>query len=103
MTETATRAELDSTVPEAELEPVRILVLQRGWVVVGRHHKEGPEHVLTGSFIVRRWGTRRGLGEIALGGPTSSTVLDEAGTVRAHELATVLGMDCDAAAWADRL
>lgn len=87
----------------AETPTVKILVLQREWVIVGRYRKEGSEHVLTNSAIVRHWGTRGGLGEIASGGPTDNTILDRSGTVRAHELATVLVMDCDAAKWADRL
>jgi len=82
---------------------VKILVLQRGWVAVGRHTKDGHEHVLTDAAIVRRWGTSKGLGQIATEGPTGSTVLDRCGTVRAHELATVLVIDADAGKWANRL
>jgi flagellar basal body rod protein FlgF len=91
-----------STIPETPT-PVKILILQRGWVVVGRYTKDGQEHVLKDAAIVRRWGTSSGLGEIALGGPTSRTTLDKAGTVRAHELATVLVLDCDAQKWTGRL
>ena len=83
--------------------PVKILVLQRGWVAIGRYAKDGAEHVLTDASVVRRWGTQKGLGQLAQSGPTSSTVLDATGTVRAHELATVLVIDADAAVWADRL
>ena len=83
--------------------PVKILVLQRGWVAVGRYTKIGAEHVLTNASIVRRWGTTKGLGQLAKDGPTPSTVLDPTGTVRAHELATVLVIDAAAAVWADRL
>lgn len=83
--------------------PVKILVLQRGWVAVGHYRKDGQEHVLDDAAIVRRWGTSRGLGEIATGGPTASTTLDKAGTIRAHELATVLVLDCDAQKWTGRL
>ena len=83
--------------------PVKILVLQRGWVAVGRYAKIGAEHVLTNASIVRRWGTTKGLGQLAKSGPTSSTMLDATGTVRAHELATVLVIDAEVAVWADRL
>lgn len=86
-----------------EPRPVKILVLQRGWVAIGRYHKDGAEHVLTQASVVRCWGTRSGLGQLAQSGPTSSTVLEPTGTVRAHELATVLVIDADAAVWADRL
>ncbi len=101
-TTTTTYPALDSISTE-QPQPVKILVLQRGWVAIGRHAKDGQEHVLTDASIVRRWGTTKGLGQLATSGPTSSTVLDKTGTVRAHELATVLVIDADAAVWADRL
>jgi len=78
---------------------IQILVLQRGWVVVGETKKEGSEVVVGKSSVIRRWGTTKGLGEIALGGPTADTVLDPAGTVRVHELAVVMTIDCDAEKW----
>lgn len=100
---TETETPQQSTETPDSPQPVKILVLQRGWVAIGRHAKHGPEHVLTDASIVRRWGTDKGLGQLAKSGPTSSTVLDPTGTVRAHELATVLVIDADAAVWADRL
>ncbi len=78
---------------------IQILVLQRGWVVVGETKKEGSEVVVSKSSVIRRWGTTKGLGEIAAGGPTADTVLDPAGTVRVHELAVVMSIDCDAEKW----
>jgi len=78
---------------------IQILVLQRGWVVVGEVHHEGSEIVVSPSSVVRRWGTARGLGQIAAGGPTAETVLDPAGTVRVHELAVVMSLDCDGEKW----
>ena len=98
-----TTAIAPTTEADPTVAPIVILILQRGWVVVGRHHRDGAEHVLTDASVVRRWGTSRGLGEIAAGGPTGRTILDRAGTVRAHELATVLVVDCDATRWAGRL
>ena len=78
---------------------IQILVLQRGWVVVGEVHKEGADVVVSGASVIRRWGTTKGLGEIASGGPTGATCLDPAGTVRVHELAVVMAIDCDAEKW----
>ncbi len=82
---------------------IQILVLQRGWVVVGEVTKEGSEVVVSKSSVIRRWGTTKGLGEIAAGGPTADTVLDPAGTVRVHELAVVMSLDCDAEKWQGHL
>jgi hypothetical protein len=80
--------------------PIRIAVLQRGWVAVGRFAKEGEECALTGASIIRRWGTTKGLGEIARGGPTDQTVLDPAEPIRYHPLTAVLHMDCNEEKWA---
>lgn len=77
---------------------VRIVVLQRGWVVVGRYVEDGDEVTITDASVIRIWGTTKGLGEL-VNGPTEATVLDPAGTVRAHRGAVVLTLDADTAAW----
>lgn len=82
-----------------EPSPVKILILQRGWSMVGYVTEEGDRYVLTRAAVIRTWGTTRGLGEIALGGPTSKTVLDPAGRVEVHKLTTVAVMDCVADRW----
>lgn len=74
---------------------VRILVLQRGWVVVGSYSEDGDECVLRDASVIRRWGTTKGLGELA-NGPLKDTVLDPAGIVRAHKLAVVMQIECPA-------
>ena len=61
----------------------RIVVLQAGWVFIGQYHAAAgtkPAY-LTDAHNIRVWGTTAGLGEIALNGPTSSTVLDPCGIV----------------------
>ncbi len=74
---------------------IRILVLQRGWVVVGNYSESGDECVLTDASVIRRWGTSKGLGEL-VNGPLESTVLDPCGAVRAHKLAVVMQIECPA-------
>ena len=81
---------------------VRIVVLQRGWIVVGRWAQDGDEVVVRDASVVRFWGTTRGLGEI-VDGPTTTTKLDPAGTVRANAAAVVLTIDVNAEAWAEHL
>ena len=83
-------------------EDVRIVIAQRGWVFVG-YYKQGAEVVLSKAQCIRRWGTTRGLGEIAAAGPTKDTVLDPHGTVRLHPLAVVATIECEATKWAARL
>ena len=76
-----------------------IVILQRGWVVVGRVTRSDNQLIITEASVVRRWGTTSGLGEIAMNGPTANTILDKCGTVRVHELAVVATMDCVEAKW----
>ena len=72
----------------------KIVVLQRGWVVVGLVEEDGDKIVIHDAAVVRRWGTSKGLGELAAKGPLPETVLDPAGRVEAHKLAVVLTIDC---------
>jgi hypothetical protein len=59
-----------------------IAVMDRGWVFVGFATilPEG-EVRLDCAHNIHRWGTTKGLGEIAVGGPTKETILYEAGIV----------------------
>lgn len=79
----------------------RIVVLQRGHVVVGHYRRFGSEVVIANASVIRRWGTTRGLGQLAEDGKQASTVLDPAGEVRCHELAVVLTIRCTHASWRD--
>ena len=49
---------------------IKIVILQRGWVMVGNLERTGSDCVLKNAAVVRVWGTKRGLGEIAQAGPT---------------------------------
>lgn len=71
----------------------QIVILQRGWIVVGDVEQVGTKVTITDASVIRRWGTTNGLGQLALAGPTKETILDACGTVRAHELAVVATMD----------
>lgn len=77
----------------------QIVILQRGWIVVGDVRKEANEFHIQNCSVIRAWGTTKGLGEIALNGPTSSTKLDPCGTMQVHELAVVGRMNVDASKW----
>ena len=78
---------------------LKIVVLQRGWVVVGLVEEVDDHLVIHDASVVRRWGTTQGLGELAAKGPLPETILDPAGRVEAHQLAVVLTIDCDEEAW----
>lgn len=80
-------------------ESLKIVVCQRGWVFVGRCQLQGDELVVRDARNIRRWGTTAGLGQLALEGPQPETILDDAGTVRVHQLAVVLTLDCEEEKW----
>jgi hypothetical protein len=80
----------------------KIVVLQRGWVVVGKFREVSEvEHELTDASVIRYWGTTKGLGEL-VAGPTSATKLDPCGRVSFHPMAVVLKLDAEESAWSDR-
>ena len=84
----------------APTAPKYILVLQRGWVVVGDLQYDGTEVVrLSNASVIRRWGTTKGLGQLALEGPQANTVLDPCGAVEAHPAAVVLRIPGEARKW----
>lgn len=80
---------------------VKIVVLQRGWVMVGRFEKSGSECKLHNASVIRSWGTTKGLGEIAADGPTTSTKVDPTnGLVEFDYLTVVATISCNKSAWA---
>lgn len=90
------------TVPGSLDSRKQIVILQRGWVVVGDVSIIGDDVTVTNASVIRVWGTKNGIGEIALGGPTKDTILDKCGTVRAHRASVVAYVDCDVQKWSGR-
>ena len=81
------------------MSDIKIVILQRGWVFIGRFSQEGQNCKLENAYNIRRWGTSDGLGELALQGNQAETKLDKVGTVSFHELTTVAVMDCNQDVW----
>lgn len=77
----------------------QIVIAQRGWVFVGDVEKSGDDVTINNAQCIRRWGTTKGLGELAANGPQSNTVLDPMGTVRLHALGVVASLDCEESKW----
>lgn len=78
---------------------VRICILQRGWVFVGEFSKVGDQCFLRKASNVRVWGTTKGLGELAEGGPLSGTKLDPVPDVQFHELTLIASVKCRGEKW----
>lgn len=89
----------DSVVQEPKNSEIKICILQRGWVFIGRFSRDGEMCNLENAYTIRRWGTTEGLGQLALQGKQSDTTLDRAGNVTFHQLTIVAMIDCNTDAW----
>lgn len=83
---------------------IKIVILQRGWVMVGYLERKGNECKLSKANVIRSWGTTKGLGEIAGNGPTSNTKLDKCyGQVEFDYLTVVASISCEESKWKNAL
>lgn len=77
----------------------KICVLDRGWVLVGDLKKDNDEYILENAFVIRRWGTSEGLGELALNGPLKDTKLDKTPLVMFNKEHLIMTISCDESKW----
>ena len=78
---------------------MKICVLEHGWVMVGQLEKDGDEYLLINANVVRRWGTKEGLGELASKGPLPDTKLEKTPLVRFHKNKLIFTISCDESKW----
>lgn len=79
---------------------IKIVILQRGWAMVGRFERFENDCKLHDASVIRIWGTTKGLGEIAKDGPTSSTKLDPCNGLVEFDYLTVVAMiSCNEDKW----
>lgn len=78
---------------------IKIVILQRGWIVIGRWSQTGDMCALDNAYVIRRWGTDKGVGQLALEGKLTDTKLDKAGRVEFHQLTVVATINCDEKLW----
>jgi hypothetical protein len=91
-----------SKVEKKNSSPLAIAVLDRGWVFVGRVTESPSALVLEHAACIRRWGTTKGIGQLALQGPHSGTVMDEAGNVTVPRTALILLIEAAEDKWPGR-
>lgn len=77
----------------------QIVILNRGWVVVGDYSEKGDEGTLSDASVIRSWGTTKGLGELAENGPLTNTKLDPCPNVHFHKMTMVARMDVVETKW----
>jgi hypothetical protein len=78
---------------------IKIVVLQRGWVYIGRFERNGNNCKLHNAFNIRTWGTTKGLPEL-VNGATKDTKLDKCeGIVEFDWLTVVCTITVNKTAW----
>ena len=68
---------------------IKIVVLQRGWIYIGRFSRDGNDCKLNNAFCIRTWGTTKGLAEL-VNGALNSTKLDKCDGVVEFDWLTVV-------------
>ncbi len=78
---------------------IKIVILQRGWIYIGRFERNGNDCKLHNASCIRTWGTTKGLAEL-VNGPTSNTKLDKCeGTVEFDWLTVVHTINANEEKW----
>ena len=77
----------------------QIVILNRGWVVIGNYSEKGDDCTLTDASVIRVWGTTKGLGELAENGVQTNTKLDSCPNVHFHKMTMVARMDVNETKW----
>ena len=70
--------------------PIKIVNLQRWNVLIGRFERDGNMCKLHNASVIRRWGTTRGLGQLASDGPTNQTKLDKCNGLVEFDILTMI-------------
>jgi len=68
---------------------IKIVVLQRGWVYIGRFERIGNDCKLHNAYNIRSWGTTKGLPEL-VNGATKDTKLDKCEGVVEFDWLTII-------------
>ena len=83
---------------------IKIIILQRGWIMVGKFQRTGNDCKLYNASVIRKWGTTKGLGQIACNGPTNDTILDKCyGVVEFDYLTVVAIISVEESKWGSKL
>ena len=79
---------------------LKIVILQRGWVMVGKFERNEKNCKLYNASVIRIWGTTQGLGQLANEGPLPDTILDPChGVVEFDYLTMVASISCNEEKW----
>ena len=77
----------------------QIIVVDKGFVFVGELESDGDFYSLKTGFCIRRWGTTKGLGQLAMEGPLSGTILEPADNTKFPKERLIFTIDCEQDKW----
>lgn len=82
-----------------QASPIQIVVLNRGWIVVGNVEEKNGKTYIRNPSIIRNWGTTQGLGELAMRGKLPNTILDKCLDITVDTANVIFVMNCDQSKW----
>lgn len=87
------------------MNPWTVIVAERGFIYVGRTHREGDQIIIESAYGIRRFSlqTQDGLGGLATRAPQKDNdILDPTPTVRIYVFGVIATIDCpDQEAWSN--
>lgn len=79
---------------------IKILVLDRGWVLIGECLENENDVLLKNGSVIQRWGTTDGLGELAKLGKRPQTILKSFNNdVLLNKKYIIMKIDCNQDVW----
>lgn len=81
------------------MSKVKIIVVDRGWVLIGRFYKSENSILLKNAHVIRVWGTTEGIGELCIKGKLETTVLDKCFDVEIPDKSVIMILECDQTKW----
>ena len=79
---------------------MNIVIADRGHVYVGDcTRKDNGDILIKNAGNIRRWGTSKGLGELALEGKKENTIVDPYSEVRVNASALINTIKCEHESW----
>ena len=75
---------------------MKIYVLENSWVILAEEVQEADHHYnVNHAYVVRRWGTNAGIGQLAREGIRENTILDAQPATRIPKSAITFIIDCE--------
>lgn len=85
-------------IPLADSGPIKIVVIERGFVYVGRLESTEDGYIIHSARSLIRWGSSQHLGEL-INGPLQNTKLGAPCTVRVHDRQIIHTIEVNNDAW----